>query len=70
MRNTAVLLTSSVHLRGYGRMLNFFTVVADELRYARVRNDPYKVINFPVYFESTSRNGMQQVTVAVWIPTE
>ena len=38
--------------------------------YARVRNDPYKVISFPLYFESTSRNEMQQVTVAIRISTE
>ena len=39
-----------------------------KMRHARVRNDPYKVIrerSFPVYFESTSRNEMQLVTVAL-----
>ena len=39
-----------------------------KIRYARVKNDPYMVIrvrSFPVYFESTSRNEMQQVTVAI-----
>ena len=41
-----------------------------KMRYACVRNDPYKVISFPVYFESTSRNEMKQVIVAIWIPTE
>ena len=41
-------------------------------RHARARNDPYEVIrerSFPVYFEVTSRNEMQLVTVAIWIPT-
>ena len=36
-----------------------------KMRYARVRDDPYKVIrvrNFPVYFESTGKNEMEQVT--------
>ena len=36
-----------------------------KIRYARVRNDPYKVVrvrSFPVYLESTSRNEMEQVT--------
>ena len=30
---------------------------------------PYKVIHFPVYFESTSRNEMPQESVTIWIPT-
>ena len=29
-----------------------------------------KVRNFSVYFESTNINEMQQITVAIWIPTE
>ena len=36
-----------------------------KIRYARVRNDPYKVTrvqSFSVYFEFTSRNEMEQVT--------
>ena len=39
-----------------------------KIRCARVRNDPYKVISFPVYFESTCRNEMEQVTDEIHFP--
>ena len=42
-----------------------------KIRHARVRSDPYKVIrvrSFPVYFESTSRNELEQVTDEIHFP--
>ena len=39
-----------------------------KIRYARVKNDPHKVLSFPVHFESTSRNEMEQVTDEINFP--
>ena len=39
-----------------------------KMHYARVRNNPYDAIIFPVYFESTSRNEMEQVTDEIHFP--
>ena len=46
-----------------------------ETRDARIRNMTTRTWSsefemFPVYFESTSKNEAQQITVAIWIPTE
>ena len=39
-----------------------------KIRYARVKNDPHKVISFPVHSKYTSRNEMEQVTDEIHFP--
>ena len=44
-----------------------------KMSYAQVRNDSYKVISFPVYFESTSIDGIHFPvggTLTVWKETK